>query len=135
MLYIEQIPAALTLRLRQAVLYPDKQIDELKMDEDEHGIHFGAFQDNKMIGVVSLFQYGTEFQFRKFAVEPASQGKGTGSQMLQFITDFAAGLGGTRLWCNARQSAIQFYLKYGFTPTGEFFSKNNIAYQILDKIL
>ena len=132
---IEQITPQLTWPLRRDVLYPGNMLWEMEMDEDNHGYHFGGFIDNKLIGVVSLFQNGSDWQFRKFAFDPAFQGKGYGRELLNHITRFVLSEGATRLWCNARSSAIGFYLKSGFLQTGETFSKSGIDYEIMEKNL
>jgi GNAT superfamily N-acetyltransferase len=87
------------------------------------------------VAVVSLFKKGEGFQFRKFAVEPAYQKMGVGSNLLSYITDFVVAEGGTILWCNARFSAIPFYIKHGFVHTGNFFAKNGFDYEVLEKAL
>jgi len=133
MISIEQIRPELTWNLRQKVLYPAQKLYEMEMDEDLDGIHFGAFSDNKLVAVVSLFPKGDEFQFRKFAVEPEYQGKGIGNMLLAYIVDFAQADGATRIWCNARLSAVGFYLKKGFKHTDQLFSKNGFDYEILEK--
>ena len=135
MVSIEQIRPELTWRLRQRVLYPAKKLYEMEIDEDNHGYHFGAFSANELVAVVSLFQHGDDFQFRKFAVDESMQGKGVGNQLLQYITDFAVKEGAIRLWCNARSTAIGFYLKNSFEHTGKLFSKNGFDYEILEKKL
>lgn len=132
---IEQIRPELTWRLRQHVLYPESKLYEMEMEEDNHGYHFAAFKDNYIIAVVSLFNKDNDWQFRKFAVDETMQNMGIGRSVLQHITDFAIISGGTRLWCNARLSAINFYLKSGFSHTGNFFSKNGFDYEILEKEL
>ena len=132
---IEQIRPELTWNLRQKVLYPAQKLYEMEMDEDQDGIHFGAFADNQLIGIISLFNRNGDFQFRKFAIEPEYQGNGTGNALLTYITDFAKAEGGTRIWCNARSTATGFYDKNGFSHTGQFFSKNGFEYEILEKYL
>ena len=132
---IEQITPYLTHKLRRDVLYPDMKIFEMEMDEDIDGIHFGAFYENKLIGVVSLFSKGRSFQFRKLAVDPEYQHKGIGSSILNYITEYAQLNGGTTIWCNARLSAIGFYLKANFAQTGNLFSKNGIDYELLEKTI
>lgn len=132
---IEQIRHELTWRLRQEVLYPQQKLYEMEMDEDIDGYHFGAFTSNELVAVVSLFKKGDSFQFRKFAVEPSSQHKGIGSRLLDYITGFAKNEGGTNLWCNARLVAIPFYLKHGFSHTGNLFSKNGFDYEVLEKAI
>ncbi len=105
----------------------------MEMDEDNEGLHFAAFKDNAIVGVVSLFQKGDDFQFRKFGIDESVQGMGIGKQLLNHITDFAVTNGCKRLWCNARLSAIGFYLKAGFKQTGILFAKNGFHYEILEK--
>jgi GNAT superfamily N-acetyltransferase len=134
-IHIEQITSGLTWRLRQQVLYPAGNMMDMAMPEDEDGTHFGAFFENKLIGVISLFHNGTDFQFRKLAVSPPVQGKGIGTQLLQYVADHAADSGATRLLCNARTTAIPFYLKAGFKSVGETFMRNGIAYIVMDKSL
>lgn len=134
-LFVEQIRPELTWRLRREVLYPNKKLYEMEMDEDMGGIHFGGFTDNKLVAVISLFNNDGDYQFRKFAVDAAYQGQGIGSSMLQYVTAFAAQAGGTRLWCNARTTAIDFYLQRGFAHTGNFFSRNGFEYEIVVKPL
>lgn len=133
-LSIEQIRPELTWRLRKEVLYPESPMYEMEMDEDNYGYHFGAFKDNELVGVVSLFQDGTDFQFRKFAVVEHAQGTGVGKTLLTYIIDFAISEGAQRIWCNARVSAIGFYLRFGFMGTGKLFSKNGFDYEIMEKI-
>lgn len=132
---IEQIVSYLTWPLRRDVLYPGEMKHEMGMEEDEHGVHFGAFKDNKLAGIVSLFQKETDFQFRKLAVDPAIQNIGIGSSLLQYITNYAQTNGGTRIWCNARVSAINFYLKAGFIQTGKAFSKKGVDYEVMEKAI
>jgi GNAT superfamily N-acetyltransferase len=107
----------------------------MKMDEDTYGVHFGGFYSNQLVCIVSLFNKGTDSQFRKFAVLPNMQGKGVGKKLLQYITDFARNQGGERIWCNARSTAVEFYQKAGFITTGQTFSKNGFDYEIYEKTL
>jgi|SRR6185312_7705731 len=135
MTQIEQITPELTWRLRRDVLYPSQKLFEMKMDEDLDGIHFGAFRDNKLVGVVSLFQKGADFQFRKLAIDHAFQKAGIGSSLLSYISQHAIENGATRIWCNARSTATGFYLKASFMQTGKLFSKNGYDYEVMEKFV
>ena len=135
MISIEQITPELTWRLRRDVLYPNQKMFEMEMEEDGDGTHFGAFKDDKLVGVVSLFQKENDFQFRKLAVDASVQNMRIGSNLLAYITLYAAENGGGTMWCNARLSAIGFYLKTGFNQTGRLFSRGGIEYEILEKTI
>jgi len=135
MISIEQIRPELTWRLRQEVLYPAQKLYEMELDEDQEGIHFGAFTDDKLVGIISLFQTDKSFQFRKLAVLSEYQKTGIGNALLQRVEEFTKSEGGTVIWCNARVSAIGFYLKAGYAHTGKLFSKNGFDYEILEKVI
>ena len=135
MLHIEQITPELTWRLRREILYPSMKLSDMEMEQDTYGMHFGAFKDVKLAAVVSLFRKGDDFQFRKLAVSPEFQHSGIGSQLLEYVTDVIAKDGGKRIWCNARDTAIGFYLKNGYRLTGEKYSKNGFDYEIMEKAL
>jgi GNAT superfamily N-acetyltransferase len=107
----------------------------MAMEEDNNGYHFAAFKDNLIVAVISLFAHGDEYQFRKFAVDESLQNMGIGGQVLTYITDFAKTNGAKKLWCNARVSAIGFYMKAGFAHTGKFFTRHGFDYEILEKNL
>lgn len=135
MISIEQIRPEHTWQLRRDVLYPGMMKHEMEMPEDVDGIHFGAFMDNRLAGVVSLFQNGTSYQFRKLAVDTTMQKAGIGSSLLTYIIKYAEENGGIRIWCNARTDATGFYLKLGFAETGKMFSKNGIDYVTMEKMI
>jgi GNAT superfamily N-acetyltransferase len=131
-LAIEQVRPELIRRMRRDVLYPGEPLQVVEIDTDADALHFGAFYNNQLVSVVSLFEDGTDYQFRKFAVAVEMQGKGIGTLVLQYITDFARLQGGTRLWCNARVAAINFYLRAGFVATGKKFTKGGLDYEIIE---
>jgi len=118
-----------TYPLRQAVLWPDKPLDFVKVAGDAEGRHYGAFLDGALVAVISLF--GPEegvFRFRKFATSPAHQGRGVGTQLLTHVIDEARRLGGHTIWCDARLSAALFYQRFGMAPEGDVFHKGPIPY-------
>jgi predicted GNAT family N-acyltransferase len=130
---IEQITQELTWKIRQKELNPELPLAAIKLPEDDLGIHLGLFHNNKLITVVSLFEYGEVLQFRKFATDSEFQKMGFGKQMMEYILAYANEHHFTKVWCNARSSASGFYEKFGFTETEDRFSKNGIDYVIMEK--
>jgi predicted GNAT family N-acyltransferase len=135
MTQIEQIRHELTWSLRQKELYPGLPIHEMKLNEDLEGIHFGLFQDNQLISVVSVFDKDNSLQFRKFATSKEYQHKGYGTALLNYIIAYAIQEKKSSIWCNARVSATGFYKKFGFTETDEKFNRSGINYIIMKKEL
>ncbi|MEO5911403.1 MAG: GNAT family N-acetyltransferase [Pelobium sp.] len=133
---IEQIPPVLTLKIRQAELYPKLPLKELQLHEDEDGIHFGLFHQNKLIAVVSYFDKGGSIiQFRKFATLKEFQHRGFGAALLNYIFAYAEEQKIKKIWCNARSTAIDFYKKFGMEETEERFSRDGIDYIVMEKEL
>jgi GNAT superfamily N-acetyltransferase len=131
-IHIEQIRDDLTWHIRQEAMYPNLPLEEVKLDNDHEGVHFGLFADNRLTSVVSLFNEGTVYRFRKFATVPGDQGKGFGTALLSYIIDYVTSMGATKLWCNARASAGGFYHKFGFIETDETSRKHGLDFVIME---
>jgi len=125
---IKAITPEVTYALRHQVLWPDKPLDYVKIAEDADGYHLGAFRQDDLVAVISLFVSGVEARFRKFATRPDCQRRGIGSQLLRHVFEEARRLGATRIWCDARQDSAAFYARFGMRPEGEIFYKGPVAY-------
>lgn len=125
---VEQIFPALTWRIRQLAMYPEKEILDMELPIDFDGVHFGLYYEHELTAVVSLFANDQTAQFRKMAVLPANQGKGFGKQLLTYVIAYCKTQNITTLWCNARTSALDFYKKFGFVEIGEPYLQNQIEY-------
>ena len=125
---IRNITTLDTLQLRRDVLYPGQPLDSVKLDHDEHALHFGVFEDGRLVTVGSLFPEAQQAQFRKLATTPASQGRGYGTMMIREMLQHCRRAGIPLLWCHARKTAESFYTRLGFERAGQYFEKNNIIY-------
>ena len=128
MIDLKQIQAYETWALRHKVMWPDKPIDFVILPNDAEGLHYGLFDNQQLISVISLFVKGDHAQFRKFATDTDYQGKGYGTQLLNFMIAEAKGLGVRELNCDARVAAIGFYEKFGMRVDSEVFQKSGKDY-------
>lgn len=74
-------------------------------------------------------------RLRKFATLESYQGRGIGSALFEHLLSELQGMNVHKLWFDARESAIQFYEKFGFQIEGKRFYKNHIPYFKMNKIL
>ncbi|CAL1520093.1 1-(5-phosphoribosyl)-5-[(5-phosphoribosylamino)methylideneamino]imidazole-4-carboxamide isomerase [Chitinophaga sp. MM2321] len=125
---IRKISVDDTLQLRRDVLYPNWELSAVKLDHDVDGLHFGVFESGQLVTVVSLFLGRQEAQFRKLATTPAAQGKGYGKAVLSHLIDICKKEKIKLLWCNARDTAVSFYDKLGYTRKGDYFIKDGISF-------
>ena len=113
-------------------MYPDKKLEDVKLTDDEEGIHFGLFDHNRLISVGSWFRRNeNEAQFRKLATLEEFRNSGYGTLLMNYIIDFSESEKIQILWCNARLNAFRFYRKLGFTEKGNTFGKDGIDYVIM----
>lgn len=99
-------------------MYPGLSIEEVKLPDDEAGLHLGLYNEGQLCSVISLFQ-NEGLQFRKFATVQAVQGRGFGSYLLEYVFDYAKQKGIKRIWCNARTTAVGLYERFGMQPFGD----------------
>lgn len=130
---VKEIEAADTWDLRHRVMWPEKSIDYVKLEEDKNGVHFGLFKDEQLVSVVSLFITGKEAQFRKFATDTNVQGSGYGTELLRHVLLVAQQIKVETIWCNARADKASFYKRFGLVETGHKFNKGGIDYVIMQK--
>lgn len=116
------------LPVRHQVLWPNRPISFCEVEEDDQAKHFGVKVDGRLVCVVSLYIKGGAARLRKFATLPEFQGRGIGSQMLEALMDRVRTDGVHYLWLDARESAMDFYSRFGFKAEGERFHKGDIAY-------
>lgn len=128
MVDIRPIAHEQTYPLRHSVLWPDKPFDYVKVENDYEGHHYGAFLDDELVAVISLFVSDGTARFRKFAAYPDHQRKGIGTQLLNHVMTEARQLGATTLWCDARLDAADFYRRFGMEAVSDVFYKGPIPY-------
>ena len=72
---------------------------------------------------------------QRVAVIEELQNKGIASAMMNFCEEYALKNGYTEIYCHARDKAVPFYLKNGYTPEGEYFDEDTILHLKMRKEL
>lgn len=90
-----------------------------RTDDDENGVHFALHENNALIAVARLDHVDERVcQARFVAVESHLQGKGYGRKIMTALENQAIGLGYRKLILHARDYALPFYEKLGYTLVG-----------------
>lgn len=132
---IKEIEAPATWQIRHEIMWPDQPFEFIQLDEDQSGLHFGAYMDEKLVSIVSCFITDDEMQFRKLATLEDFQGKGIASELLKYILKLAENKNLKKVWCNARSNKKSFYEKFGMTDTKQVFVKANQEFTIMEILL
>ena len=98
-------------------------------DDDATTIHLGAFdQDQNNVGVSTwmqrpfpLAEEHKALQLRGMATAVNVQGKGIGTLLLVAGQSHGREVGAHLIWANARDAALNFYNRHGYSTVGEGF--------------
>ena len=83
---------------------------------DETGIHFALYEDGVLKAIARLDRNGEKTaQVRFVAVETDQQGAGYGRRIMEETEKEAKKRGDTKMVLHARDYAVDFYLKLGYT--------------------
>ncbi len=132
---IKQVPLNTVWHMRRDIMYPSFTIDQVKLADDEAGLHLGVYMQDEVVSVVSVFIAEGSLQFRKFATQTAVQGKGYGSFLLKHVLQLAVEQHCATVWCNARTTAIPFYERFGMYPQGNTWFKDGHMFIRMEKLV
>ena len=92
-------------------------------------VHFGIFENSGLAGIVSVFRASSplfnekdQFQLRGMAVLQTHQKQGLGDMLLQAAENYIATHTNPLIWFNAREAAVGFYKKAGYSVKGNIFT-------------
>ncbi|MCB0739218.1 MAG: GNAT family N-acetyltransferase, partial [Bacteroidetes bacterium] len=101
--------------------------EELQAENDQ--IHIAYFEGEDVIGCLCLKSISeTEIKMRQVAVSEQFHGKGIGSRLVDYSEHYAKGKGFNLMSLHARNNAIPFYKKKGYTIDGAPFLEVGIEH-------
>ena len=129
---IEVVEAGETHDLRRRVLREGRPDAEVEWPEDTWpgAFHLAVRPDpgGPPLAIATLFPDPTPlrpglaaWRLRGMAVDPALQGHGPGRRLIAAVLPALAERGAAVLWANARDTALGFYERLGFSVTGPGF--------------
>lgn len=121
---VVEVEVARTHAVRGAVLRAgwDPAAITYEGDDRADARHFALEDDGVTVAVATFLPTGSgEFQLRYMAVLPGTQGSGAGRRLLTTATERLRGDGATRIWANARDTALGFYERLGWSVLDDGF--------------
>lgn len=94
----------------------NQPIGSERNDGDLTGIHFALYEDGMLRAIARLDKVDeTTGQTRFVAVDPIVQGKGFGKLIMEAVEAKSIERGDKKMILHARDYALQFYLRLGYT--------------------
>jgi predicted GNAT family N-acyltransferase len=124
------------LPIRKEILRPGKlTLDECRFPTDKlpGAFHLGLYLQGQLVSIASFHPQnhstytGDGIQLRGMATVEKYRRRGLGNQLLNFAIVYLRGQKVNYLWCNARKTALQFYLNMGFEQVSSEFEVQGIG--------
>ena len=130
MLQVKEIEAEQTYPMRHSVLRPHQKFEDCiyDTDNDEGSFHVGAYYEEKLITVASLYiennpdlSEESQYRLRAMATLPNYRKLGAGRAVITFAENKLKEKDVDLLWCKGRTSVEEYYRKLGFAAHGDVF--------------
>jgi predicted GNAT family N-acyltransferase len=125
-----------TITIRHEVLRKGKPIETCHFEGDNltSTFHLGLFFNEEIIGILSVFETKNDFfkaekqfQYRGMAILEDFQNKNLGKNLIVEANKICNQKNANLIWFNAREKAMNFYVKNGFKIEGEPFEIENVG--------
>lgn len=107
--------------------------EELEL-EKEH-VHIAGFLGHELCTTAVLVPDGNALKMQRVASKAQFQGKGIGSALMHFCEEYAKQHGFKSIYCHARSTAVQFYLKNQYLLESEPFDEDGIPHRKMRKTI
>ena len=125
------------LLLRENVLFKPLGISlsPSVLEKEKNYIHIAGFKENEVIATMTLASKGEKCKMKRVAVKTDMQYSGLGSKMIIFFEQYAKAQGFKSIYCYARDSSVQFYLKHNYLVEGDYFNIYTIKHVLMQKVI
>lgn len=127
-----------SLQLRDDVLRSPlgRSIADDDLSGDAEALHVGAFAEERLVGILLLKPKSEGLlQMKQVAVEGALRGMNVGRKLVEYAERLATRQGCGEIMLHAREVAVIFYEKLGYTREGEVFEEMGIPHCVMRKNL
>lgn len=99
-------------------------------------IHFTIWDKDNLVGCLILQPIGgKKIKMRQVAIDAPYQGYGLGKELVEQSEELARSKGFSLMCCHARESAVPFYEKMGYTKKGDVFTEVTLPHYYMEKAL
>lgn len=122
------------IHLRDRVLRQPlgRNIIDDPLEEEHDQVHLGAYVQGVLVATVSLQHMPDDaLKLRQMAVAPEYQGQKWGKALVRACEAFAKTQGSSKLYCHARDSALDFYKSCQWQVVGEGFEEVGIPHHLM----
>ncbi len=99
-----------------------------ELAEEEKHIHIAGYRQKRIVATSVLVPLSDEMKVQRVVVADDERSQGIGGEMMRFCEHLSIQSGRSLMYCHARDSAVDFYQKNGWTEEGEYFDEDGIPH-------
>ncbi|NVK03677.1 MAG: GNAT family N-acetyltransferase [Flavobacteriia bacterium] len=125
------------VRLREGILRAPfgLKFTSEELEEEKSHIQIAGLIDDKIIATTVLVPEPDAFKMQRVVVAEKLRSSNIGSDMMAFCEDYILRSNRTSVYCHARDSAVNFYLRNSYSPEGDYFDEDGIPHLKMKKVL
>lgn len=125
------------VKLREKILREPlgSKFTDQELEEEKYHFQIAGFLDDTLIATAVLVPEGDKMKMQRVVVAENLRNLNIGSEMMRFCESFASDRNFTVIYCHARDSAVNFYTKNGYTGIGDYFDEDGIPHLKMRKKL
>lgn len=118
------------VRLREKILREPlgTSFTELELEEEKYHFQIAGFIDDAIIATAVLVPDGEEMKMQRVVVTENLRSMNIGSEMMTYCEKFALDKNFTVMYCHARDTAVNFYIKNAYIGIGDYFDEDGIPH-------
>ncbi|MEM7134932.1 MAG: GNAT family N-acetyltransferase [Myxococcota bacterium] len=95
--------------------------------------HVAGYLAGELRATCLLVDEPHRVRMKRVAVAASAQSQGIGTGLLAFCEDYARERGADEIYAHARQNAVRFYERAGYTSEGDYFEEVGIPHLLVRK--
>jgi predicted GNAT family N-acyltransferase len=104
-----------------------------ELNEEKNHCQIIGLVENKVVAAAVLVPEKAAMKMQRVVVSEKYRNLAVGSTMMRFCEAYALKKGYDMIYCHARESAVNFYLKNDYTPEGDYFDEDGIPHLKMKK--
>lgn len=106
-----------------------------ELDEEKNHVQIVGLINNEIIATTVLVPERPKMKMQRVVVKDNLRNSALGSKMMSFCESYLMDEGYETVYCHARDSAVNFYLKNGYSGEGDYFDEDGIPHLKMRKNL
>lgn len=118
------------VKLREDILRVPlgNKFTDAELEEEKNHIQIAGFIDVELVASAVLVPDADTMKMQRVVVLENQRNKNIGSQMMAFCEGLAMDRGVKLIYCHARDTAVNFYVRNQYVKEGEYFDEDGIAH-------